>query len=122
MEASKFNKSHNEDLGKIATQYDPDGDLVDKEDKREWESEVPDRVTLKKDDRLKEIKRQLRDIADDELVTFPMVKKWLADKSKTNGPNDIKLLEKQTGIPADAWEKKDKKQTMTGEKLEEYCG
>jgi hypothetical protein len=115
-------KTHDAALKALNDKYDPSGDLVTEEDKKDWAALIPDRVKLDKNARLKIIKKQLENVADDELVTFPQVKSWLALASKTNGPNDIKVLETQTGIPAGKWEKKDKKQTMTGENLEGYCG
>ena len=115
-------QTHDKNLKALNDKYDPSGDLVTEEDKKEWEALVPNRIKLDKNDRLKIIKKKLEDVADDELVTFPQVKSWLALASKTNGPNDIKVLETQTGILASEWEKKDKKQTMTGKDMESYCG
>ena len=115
-------EKHNAAVTELSTQYDPTGDLVTDEDKKEWEALVPDKIKLTREDRLKELKKQLLDVAEDDLVTFPTVKRWLADKSKTNGPNDIKVLETQTGIPAADWKKENKKLTMKGSKLESYCG
>ena len=113
-------KTHDAKLKDIKNKYDPNNDLVTKDDLEEWSKEVPDRKVLKKDDRRKIIQKKLEGFAVDEMVSFPQVKAWLAEASRTNGPNDVNVLETQTGIPATAWKDAGRRKEMNAGKLEGF--
>lgn len=93
--------THDKKLAELKQEYDADGFMTEERYKI-LDSRVVAKKSVNREDKRKVLLDALSKIKTD-IIQFTQVKKIIADATNTNGPNDKKVLQKQIGVPEDAW-------------------